>query len=136
MKANTLELLTKIMNTEFVGVTKTTFNRLAPAKLGITTYIVKDATGEEIYDTVYYILNGNIIGSWVSSVGFSLEKSLVPERESGWYRVKLRKCFYVNKKELVVHYDDTKKFFSCGSDTFYDNEFEWIDDEPIKFPEE
>ena len=113
MKANTLELLTKIMNTEFVGFTKTTFNRLAPAKLGITTYIVKDATGEEIYDTVYYILNGNIIGSWVSSVGFSLEKSLVPERESGWYRVKLRKCFYVNKKELVVHYDDTKKFFSC-----------------------
>jgi hypothetical protein len=124
------------MNTEFVEVTKGIFNRLAPSKLGITPYIVKDVSGEEIYDTVYYILNGNIIGSWNSSVGFCLEKSLVPERESGWYRVRLRNVFYVNKKELVVHYDDTKKFFSCGSDPFDENDFEWIDDNPIKFPEE
>lgn len=63
----------------------------------------------------------------------SFYEEIKPKRESGWYKVKLQKTFYDNKKELVVYYDSTKKYFASGCDPFDENDFEWIDDEPIKF---
>lgn len=65
----------------------------------------------------------------------SIYEAMQPKRKEGWYRVKLRNAFYDKNKELVVYYNDSDNIFNCGCDPFEESDFEWIDDNPIEFPE-
>jgi hypothetical protein len=140
MQATTYEILQKIMKTELAEVSsEDVFDEVVYSQVEVKTFQlhIETTLSENPSKTTYYISDGNIVGSWEHFTGvFRLEESLVPQRESGWYRVKLHNAFYDNKKELVVYYDSPKEYFACGCDPFDENDFEWIDDEPIKFLEE
>ncbi len=132
MKATTFELLKKITNTELVEVSGEVFDKVKASQGDVRSLDINDTSGERSYTITYYIVDGNIIGSWEHFSGLvRLEKSLLPEREEGWYRVK------IGGEYLVAQYGGKCKMFFIGEDYFEEeSDFEWVDDKPIKFPEE
>ena len=128
MNLTTLELLTKAMNTEFVVVTRKVFDKVKGLQEDVSPLEIRDSSGERHYAITYYVVDGNIIGSWENFTGVvMLEKSLVPERAEGWYRVK------IDGEYQVAQYDSEWFFMGEGVE---ESDFEWIDDNPITFPEE
>jgi len=124
------------METELVETTSEIFDEVKNSQIDVTTLEIKDFIRERFYDITYYIADGNIIGSWEHFSGVvRLEKSLVPEREEGWYRVRLNEESHYELKDNVMFYKK-KGYFDNGHDCFDVQEFEWIDDNPIKFPED
>jgi len=138
MKAITLEILQKIMNTELVEVSGEVFDKVKDSQGYVRSTEIRDTSGERNYGITYYIVDGNIIGSWEHFSGVvRLEKSLVPERQEGWYKAKLGSGISYNSSSYcMVFYNSLCKKYSCREHKFDLEDFEWVDDNPIKFPEE
>ena len=63
----------------------------------------------------------------------SVYKTLQPKRKEGWYRATFINTDYGYGLDVVVNYKTSDNQFYIGCDAFGNEDFFWIDEEPIQF---